>query len=77
MTSLWHDTNSAYKSTVVPARGVGRMELQHHSFLILALDGGGRSAEQSSRFNLKESVPEYPLNGRLSGPPPKLVWIFW
>jgi len=54
MTPLWHDTNSAYKSRVVPAYGVGRTEVQHHSFLILALYGEEWSAEKSSRFTLKD-----------------------
>jgi len=45
------------------------MEVQHHSFLILAPGGGDWSAEQSSRFTLKDIAPKYPLNGRLIGPP--------
>ena len=71
MTSLQDNTNSAYRSRVVPAHGIERRDVQHHPFLILAIDGGDRSAEQSSRFTLKEIAPKYPLNGRLSEPPPR------
>jgi hypothetical protein len=76
MTPLWHDTNSAYKSRVVPAHGLGRTEMHHQSFLILAQDGGEQSAEQPSRFTLKDIAPQVPIKWAVNWAP-KLVWVFW
>jgi hypothetical protein len=76
MTPLWHDTNSAYKSRVVPAHGIGRTEVQDHSFLILTQDGGEQSAKQSSRCTLKDLAPQVPTEWPVNWAA-KLVWIFW
>jgi len=46
----------------------GGMELQHHSFLTLALGAGKLSASCPGQFTIKEKSPQDPLNGRHDWP---------
>jgi hypothetical protein len=64
MSIYWHKKDKRVKCLWMPLRLIRGVEVKHHSFLTVALDGGEWSISHPGGFTPRESAPCYSLNRR-------------